>query len=75
MPSFDIITKADLSSVRNGVYGVQKEIKNRYDFKGSQSKVEFMGSNIFLYCKLLIRCILFFHVQHSYSHMLDLIFV
>ena len=41
MPSFDIVSKADLSSVLNAIDGVRKEINTRYDFKGSQSKVEF----------------------------------
>ena len=41
MPSFDIVSKADLSSVLNAINSVQREINTRYDFKGSQSKVEF----------------------------------
>ena len=35
MPSFDIVSKADLPSVKNAVDGVQREINTRYDFKGS----------------------------------------
>ena len=40
MPSFDIVSKPDIPSVNNAVDGVQREISTRYDFKGSQSKVE-----------------------------------
>ena len=40
MPSFDIVSKPDLPSVNNAIGGVQREISTRYDFKGSQSKVE-----------------------------------
>ena len=40
MPSFDIVSKPDLPSVNNAIDGVQREISTRYDFKGSQSKVE-----------------------------------
>ena len=40
MPSFDIVSKPDLPSVNNAVDGVKREISTRYDFKGSQSKVE-----------------------------------
>ena len=40
MPSFDIVSKPDMPSVNNAIDGVQREINNRYDFKGSQSKVE-----------------------------------
>ena len=40
MPSFDIVSKPDIPSVNNAIDGVQREINTRYDFKGSQSKVE-----------------------------------
>lgn len=40
MPSFDIVSKTDLSEVDNAVQNVTREIAQRYDFKGSQSKVE-----------------------------------
>ena len=40
MPSFDIVCKPDMPSVNNAIDGVQREINTRYDFKGSQSKVE-----------------------------------
>lgn len=40
MPSFDIVSKTDLSEVENAVQNVAREISQRYDFKGSQSKVE-----------------------------------
>ena len=46
MPSFDIVSKADLPSVKNAIDGVQREIDTRYDFKGSQSKVEFIEGTI-----------------------------
>ena len=46
MPSFDIVSKADLPSVKNAIGGVQREINTRYDFKGSQSKVDFIENTI-----------------------------
>ena len=46
MPSFDIVSKADLPSVKNAIDGVQREINTRYDFKGSLSKVDFIESTI-----------------------------
>ena len=39
MPSFDIVSKTDMTSVDNALRGVTKEIQVRYDFKGSKSKV------------------------------------
>ena len=46
MPSFDIVSKADLPSVKNAIDGVKREINTRYDFKGSQSRVNFIESTI-----------------------------
>ena len=39
MPSFDIVSKTDMTSVENALRGVAKEMQVRYDFKGSKSKV------------------------------------
>jgi uncharacterized protein YajQ (UPF0234 family) len=40
MPSFDVVCKPDLIELRNAVEQVNKEIGTRFDFKGSDSKVE-----------------------------------
>lgn len=37
--SFDIVSKVDLTDVQNAVNVGLKEIKNRYDFKGSKSDI------------------------------------
>ena len=39
MPSFDIVNKINLEAFKNAVDGVNREIENRYDFKGSVSKL------------------------------------
>ena len=39
MPSFDIVSKTDMTSVDNALQGVRKEMQVRYDFKGSKSEV------------------------------------
>ena len=39
MPSFDIVSKTDITSVDNALQGVIKEMQVRYDFKGSKSEV------------------------------------
>ena len=39
--SFDVTTGVDLQEVDNAVNQAQKEIAQRYDFKGSQSTIEF----------------------------------
>lgn len=43
MPSFDIVSEADLNEVDNAIGNVMREIGTRYDFKGSQSRVEHEG--------------------------------
>lgn len=40
MPSFDVVSEADMSEVDNAVQNVTREISVRYDFKGSKSSVE-----------------------------------
>lgn len=43
--SFDIVSQVDLQEVDNAVNQALKEIATRYDFKGSQSKIEFDRTN------------------------------
>ena len=40
MPSFDIVSEADLSEVDNALSNLSREISVRYDFKGSKSSCE-----------------------------------
>jgi uncharacterized protein YajQ (UPF0234 family) len=40
MPSFDIVSKTDLAEVDNALNNLQREITQRFDFKGSNSKIE-----------------------------------
>ncbi len=40
MPSFDIAVNVNLQEVDNAINQAQKEILQRYDFKGSKSKIE-----------------------------------
>ena len=40
MPSFDVVSEADLAEVDNAVQNVTREISTRYDFKGSKSTLE-----------------------------------
>lgn len=40
MPSFDIVVKTDLQEVDNAVNQATKEIAQRYDFRGSKSKID-----------------------------------
>jgi cyclic-di-GMP-binding protein len=40
MPSFDLVSKVDLQTLDNAVNIVEKEIKNRFDFKGSHVVIE-----------------------------------
>ena len=40
MPSFDIVSQYDHQEVRNAVDQAEREINNRFDFKGTNSEVE-----------------------------------
>ena len=40
MPSFDIVSKLDMQEIDNSISNSMKEITQRYDFKGSNSKIE-----------------------------------
>ncbi|MGH8746014.1 MAG: YajQ family cyclic di-GMP-binding protein [Burkholderiales bacterium] len=40
MPSFDIVSQVDKQEVRNAIEQTNKEITNRFDFKGSDARVE-----------------------------------
>jgi cyclic-di-GMP-binding protein len=40
MPSFDIVSQVDQQEVKNAVDQTNKEITNRFDFKGSDARVE-----------------------------------
>jgi len=41
MPSFDVVSEVDLQEVRNAVDQAQREVTNRYDFKGTDSNISF----------------------------------
>jgi cyclic-di-GMP-binding protein len=40
MPSFDVVCEANLVEVRNALDQANKEITNRFDFKGSDARIE-----------------------------------
>jgi uncharacterized protein YajQ (UPF0234 family) len=43
MPSFDIVSEVDQQEVRNAVEQTNKEVSTRFDFKGSDARVEQAG--------------------------------
>ena len=40
MPSFDIVSRTEISEVDNAIQGAMREIGTRYDFKDSSSSIE-----------------------------------
>ena len=40
MPSFDVVSRIEMQEVDNAILNSMKEINQRYDFKGSISKLE-----------------------------------
>ncbi|BBF84745.1 nucleotide-binding protein [Aquitalea magnusonii] len=49
MPSFDIVSEVNKVEVRNAVEQANKEVSTRYDFKGSDSRIEQTDKDITLY--------------------------
>lgn len=48
MPSFDIASEVDMHEIANAVDQANREIGNRYDFKGTDSKVEHTETSLTL---------------------------
>ena len=48
MPSFDVVSEVDLQEVDNAVNQARKEIDTRYDFRGTNSKIDHETTNITL---------------------------
>jgi uncharacterized protein YajQ (UPF0234 family) len=46
--SFDVVSKTDLQEVTNAVQQAQKELAQRFDFKGSKSSIELTGEELVL---------------------------
>jgi uncharacterized protein YajQ (UPF0234 family) len=46
MPSFDIVSEVDKVELRNAVDQANREVGNRYDFKGSDARVENADGNV-----------------------------
>ncbi len=46
MPSFDIVSQYDQQEVRNAVDQTEREINNRFDFKGTNSEVQLTNDSI-----------------------------
>ena len=40
MPSFDIVSEVDKTEVKNAVEQTNKEVGTRFDFKGSDARIE-----------------------------------
>ena len=46
--SFDIVSKTDMQEVANAIQQAQKELAQRFDFKGSKSSIELTNDEIVL---------------------------
>lgn len=49
MPSFDIVSEVDLHEVTNAVDQTNREVSTRFDFKGSDARVEHSEATLTLY--------------------------
>ena len=55
MPSFDIVSDVNRQEVKNAVEQANKEIANRYDFKGSDSRIEQTELDLTVYADDLFK--------------------
>jgi len=46
MPSLDVVSEVDSHELKNAVDQANREIANRFDFKGSDSKIELNGTEM-----------------------------
>jgi len=46
--SFDVVSKVDSQEVSNALHQAQKEIQQRYDFKGVGAEIDFSGEKILM---------------------------
>lgn len=51
MPSFDVVSQVDMQEVDNAVNQARKEINTRYDFRGSNCKIDFEDELITLHAE------------------------
>lgn len=51
MPSFDVVSKPSLVELRNALDQANKEIANRYDFKGSDARIEHEDNTLTLFAE------------------------
>ena len=46
MPSFDVVSRTDIPELDNALNGVEREIKQRYDLKGTMCSIERSGNSL-----------------------------
>jgi len=46
MPSLDVVSEVDSHELKNAIDQANREIANRFDFKGSDSKIELNGTDM-----------------------------
>jgi uncharacterized protein YajQ (UPF0234 family) len=49
MPSFDVVCEPDMVEVKNGLEQANKEISTRFDFKGSDARVELKDQELTMF--------------------------
>ena len=48
MPSFDVVCNTNLAELDNAVNGVSREVRQRFDLKGTYCLVERSGNNLII---------------------------
>ena len=49
MPSFDIVSEVNMVELKNAIEQTNKEVTNRFDFKGSDARIEQSDKELTIY--------------------------
>ena len=66
MPSFDIVSEVDLHEVANAVDQTNREVSNRFDFKGTDARVEHKDALITLHADTEFQIRQVLDILHKY---------
>ena len=67
--SFDVTTGVDLQEVDNAINQAQKEIAQRYDFKGTKAEIDFRkAESLLLLVANLVIAVAYIRLLRTRSH-------
>jgi len=59
MPSFDVVSEVDMHELTNAIDQTNREVANRFDFKGTNSRVEQSNNELTLIAPIFCETIIY----------------